>query len=196
VVEFGLQYRQKYNYVEPRILNVSSSRRCCSTYKRISEQTSVNKRSGRKCSNYEKLEKEYQEVQEHWEEYGDKPSWDRMFILINLAVFNAVNKKLEHLLEKEEIEGRALDITMNILRALLNKKERGEEWKLGKLSSAVHLPCKALYKKELQFNDKLLGEDAFTGEDSETGVQTIMEFADSYLEQGTGIYHLHGGIDR
>lgn len=152
------------------------------------EQNQKHKISGRKKSNYEKLEKEYQEAQSHWDTYEDKPSWDKMFMLINLAVFNCINKKLEHILDREEIEGRALDVTMDILSSLLNKKKKGEEWKINKVSSFVYYPCLAIYNKQLQFEDKVLGEEYYTNTDDE-GNTSIKEFKDSKMENG--IFHLH-----
>lgn len=152
------------------------------------EQNQKHKVSGRKKSNYEKLEKEYQETQSHWEIHEDKPSWDKMFMLINLAVFNCINKKLEHILDREEIEGRALDVTMDILSSLLNKKKKGEEWKINKVSSFVYYPCLAIYNKQLQFEDKVLGEEYYTTTDDE-GNTSIKEFKDSKMENG--IFQLH-----
>lgn len=152
------------------------------------EQNQKHKISGRKKSNYEKLEKEYQEAQSHWEIYEDKPSWDKMFLLINLAVFNCINKKLEFILDREEIEGRALDVTMDILSSLLNKKKKGEEWKINKVSSFVYYPCLAIYNKQLQFEDRVLGEEYYTKTDDE-GNTYIKEFKDSKMENG--IFHLH-----
>lgn len=154
------------------------------------EQNDKHKISGRKRSNYEKLEKEYQEAQSHWEIYQDKPSWDKMFNLINLAVFNCVNKKLEHILDREEIEGRSLDITVTIMNSLLQKKSKGKYWKISKVSSFVHYPCFAIYSEKLKFQDKVLGEDAYTVTDNE-GNSTIMEYEDSYMKNG--IYYLHRG---
>lgn len=154
------------------------------------EQNDKHKISGRKRSNYEKLEKEYQEAQSHWEIYQDKPSWDKMFNLINLAVFNCVNKKLEHILDREEVEGRSLDITITIMNSLLRKKSKGKDWKISKVSSFVHYPCFAIYGEKLKFQDKVLGEDAYTVTDNE-GNTTIMEYEDSYMKDG--IYYLHGG---
>ena len=87
------------------------------------EQNSVNKRSQRKCADYERLEAEYQEAQEHWELYQDRESWNRMWLGIQLAVFNVANKKLEGLLPQEEITERSTDITCNIIRSLLKKKK-------------------------------------------------------------------------
>lgn len=147
------------------------------------EQNQKHKISGRKKSNYEKLEKEYQEAQSHWEIYEDKPSWDKMFMLINLATFNCINKKLEFILDREEIEGRALDVTMDILSSLLNKKKKGEEWKINKVSSFVYYPCLAIYNKQLQFEDKVLGEGSYTYI-NEDEISTMAETQESQLIDG------------
>ena len=111
-----------------------------------------------------------------------------MFTLINLAVFNCINKKLERILEREEIEGRALDITITIMNSILQKRSKGKVWKISKVSSFVHYPCFAIYNEKLQFEDKVLGVDSYTVTDEE-GNTSIMEFEDSYMENG--IYHLH-----
>lgn len=120
-------------------------------------KTCINKRTGRRCRNFEEAEREYQEAQSAWEEnQSNKAAWDKMFLLVQAAVFNNLNKDLEHKLDREEIEGRALDITMNIMRSILNKRAQGLPWKIGKVSSAVHLPCMARYDKKLQFYDKCI----------------------------------------
>ena len=152
------------------------------------EQNSVNKRSQRKCADYERLEAEYQEAQEHWELYQDQESWNRMWLGIQLAVFNAANKKLEGLLPQEEITERSTDITCNIIRSLLKKKKNGKKWKIDKLSSFAYLPCLALYSPALKHYDKLLTEDKYTKTDS-TGRTAVLEYSDSYIEDG--IYHIH-----
>lgn len=156
------------------------------------EQNCKNKRSGRKCADYNKIEEQFQEDQKHWEEFKDKESWDKMFLAVQLAVFNCINKRLEKLLPRDEIEGRALDITCTIMQGILNKIEKGKDWKIEKLSSHVYKPCLAIYSESLKFYDQTLGEDAFmiTNED---GDYTMMEYEDSFVEKGTGIYHLRGG---
>lgn len=155
------------------------------------EQNNINKRSGRKCADYTKLEQEYQEAQRQWDENQDKNSWDKMWLLIQLAVFNCINKKLEHILPKEDIEERSLDVTCNIMRSLINKRNKGKKWKIEKVSSFVHLPCKYIYNEKWKFEDQILGEEAFTSL-NEDGEITMMEFEDSYVDEN-GFYHLHGG---
>lgn len=152
------------------------------------EQKCINRRSRRKCANYEQLEAEYQQNQEHWDKYQDKESWNKMWTAIQLAVFNAVNKRLEHILPKEEIEERATDITCNIIRSLLKKKKNGKPWKIGKLSSAVYLPCLALYAPDLKNYDELLDESYYTHQTNQK-TNSIREYDDTYIENG--IYHLH-----
>lgn len=144
--------------------------------------------NGRKHTDYAKKEQEYQDAQNHFEQYNDKPSWDKMYMLINLAVFNSINKKLEHVLAREDIEGKAIDITNIIMSGLLKKKNAGKEWKIDKVSSYVHLPCLALYRKQLHFEEIVLGESSYTGKD-EFGEETMIEFEDSYNDGG--IYHQH-----
>lgn len=151
-------------------------------------QNRNNRRSGKRCADYEQLEKEYQEAQEHWSLYQDAKSWERMWLGINLAVFNVCNMKLEGILPKDEIEDRASDITYNIIRSMLKKKKNGKPWKIEKLSSAVYLPCLALYSPALKHYDKLLTENKYTKTDS-TGRTAILEYSDSYIEDG--IYHIH-----
>lgn len=152
------------------------------------DQNRNNRRSGKRCADYEQLEKEYQEAQEHWSLYQDAKSWERMWLGINLAVFNVCNMKLEGILPKDEIEDRASDITYNIIRSMLKKKKNGKPWKIEKLSSAVYLPCLALYSPALKHYDKLLTENKYTKTDS-TGRTAILEYSDSYIEDG--IYHIH-----
>ena len=150
----------------------------------------INKRSGRKRNyDYELKEKEYQEAQEHWDKYQDKKSWDAMFLDIHLCVFNTINKKLERVLDKETIEERAMDITIGIMSNIKKRRDAGKPWKIGKVSSFVYLPCLSIYHEKLKFNDKILDQSAYTYID-EMGNERIMEFEDSYMENG--IYHLHG----
>lgn len=151
-------------------------------------QNRNNRRSGKRCADYEQLEKEYQEAQEHWSLYQDAKSWERMWLGINLAVFNVCNMKLEGILPKDEIEDRASDITYNIIRSMLKKKKNGKPWKIEKLSSAVYLPCLALYSKALIFYDRTLGEKAFI-KYNDSNVRIYRECADSYMENG--ILHIH-----
>lgn len=158
----------------------------------MTKQNCINKRSGRKCRNFEEAEQEYQIAQAAWElDQNNKKAWDSMFILVNNAVFNSLNKDLEHKLAKEEIEGRSLDITMNIMRAILNKRKKGTPWKLGKLSSAVYLPCMAKYDKKWQFVDTCLLESTYIPEEVETpGIESILESAE--YARGYGFYCVSG----
>lgn len=195
-------------------------------------QEKINKRSGRKCQDFEVAEREYQIAQKEWKENKNNlKSWQKMFTLISTAVFNTCNRKLEHILDKEEIEQRAMDITCGIMAGIKKKRAEQEKWdidaprlteevksmsffsrltgkakntlinstieivigkrpvwEIEKVSSAVYLPCLAIYSEKLQFEDKILGEDSYTVED-EDGNTSIMEFEDSYMENG--IYHLH-----
>ena len=85
-------------------------------------------------------------------------------------------------------KGRALDITITIMNSILQKRRKGKVWKISKVSSFVHYPCFAIYNEKLKFEDKVLGEGSYTVTDDE-GNTSIMEFEDSYMENG--IYHLH-----
>lgn len=149
-------------------------------------QNCINKRSGRKCRNFDEAEREYQEAQSAWElDQNNKKAWDTMFLLINAAVFNSLNKDLEFKLPKDEIEGRSLDITMNIMRALLNKRRKGQPWKIEKVSSAVHLPCMAKYDMRLQFADNCLSESWFIQDDITTE-ETAYIFDDPDYQYAAG----------
>lgn len=129
------------------------------------KQTKINKRTGRKCSDYSESEQLFQEAQKKWaDDINDKQAWDTMWSLIQQAVFNNVNSKLEGLLPKEEIEGRALDVTMTIMAGIKKKRENGKEWTIDKVSSYVYLPCLAIYNSKLKFADHLLTEDYYSGE--------------------------------
>lgn len=159
----------------------------------MANQDCINKRTGRKCRNFEEAEKEYQIAQEAWDKnQNDKSAWDSMFLLINAAVFNSLNKDLEHKLEREEIEGRSLDITMNIMRAILNKRRKGLQWKIGKVSSAVHLPCMAKYDMKLQFADTCLPESAFIKNDVYNEQVYIFDNSEYRYSQGYGFYSISG----
>ncbi len=147
------------------------------------EQDQKHKISGRKKSNYEKLERDYQEAQSHWDTYEDKPSWDKMFTLINLATFNCINKKLEFVLDREQIEERALDATIIIMNSILKKRSKGKDWKIGKVSSYVHYACLSIYNKQLQFEDKVLGEGSYTYI-NEDEISTMAETQESQLIDG------------
>lgn len=133
-------------------------------------QNKKNKNSGKKCSDYSQLEKDFQEAQDNWEKNKDKSSWDKMFFFINLAVFNNINKKLNNILSKEVIEERALDITITIMTSIVKKRENNINWKIKKLSSFVYLPCLAIYSEKLQFEDKILDEKFLGNSDIDYGI--------------------------
>ena len=155
------------------------------------EQNCINKRSGRKCQDFEKAEKDFQRAQVAWKaNQNDKKAWDKMFLLIQTAVFNYMNKDLEFKLDKETIEERSLDITCNIMQSLINKRNKGLDWEIKKVSSFVGLPCMARFKESYKNWDKTLGEDSFITL-NEDGKEVMMEYEDSVMKNG--IYYLHEG---
>lgn len=127
----------------------------------------INRRSGRKRNHkYSELEERFQQAQKEWAaNENDIKAWQTMFGLIQLAVFNSINKKLECKLEREEIEQRSLDITADIMSSLKRKRAKGNEWKIDKVSSYVYMPCMAIYSPSLQFQDKQLPESSFISVD-------------------------------
>lgn len=193
-------------------------------------QNKINKRSGRKCQDFDEAEKEYQTAQEEWKDNENNlEAWQTMFSLMNTAVFNICNKKLEGVLDKEEIEGRALDITCVIMAGIKKKRAKQEywdeefpkivnevkslsffsglnckakkhltnyivdvvigerpDWEVGKVSSYAYTPCLALYKKQLQFEDQLLGQDEIEPDESDMddgfyhNVKTDWEYKEGY----------------
>lgn len=193
-------------------------------------QNKINKRSGRKCQDFDEAEKEYQTAQEEWKENENNlEAWQTMFSLMNTAVFNICNKKLEGVLDKEEIEGRALDITCVIMAGIKKKRAKQEywdeefpkivnevkslsffsglnckakkhltnyivdvvigerpDWEVGKVSSYAYTPCLALYKKQLQFEDQLLGQDEIEPDESDMddgfyhNIKTDWEYKEGY----------------
>lgn len=159
----------------------------------MAEQNCINKRSGRRCRNFEEAEAEYQTAQSEWEkDINNKKAWDKMWNLINAAVFNSLNKDLEYKLSREIIEERAMDITCNVMSALKNKRAKGKDWKVGKVSSLVHPFCLAKYKADWQNWDQIGFEDSFTYTD-EDGNETMMEFEDSAMKGG--VYQIHKDLD-
>lgn len=155
------------------------------------EQNCINKRSGRKCQDFEKAEKDFQMAQVAWKaNQSDKKAWDKMFLLIQTAVFNYMNKDLEFKLDRETIEERSLDITCNIMQSLINKRNKGLDWEIKKVSSFVGLPCMARFKESYKNWDKTLGEDSFITL-NEDGKEVMMEYEDSVMKNG--IYYLHEG---
>lgn len=193
-------------------------------------QNKINKRSGRKCQDFDEAEKEYQTAQEEWKNNENNlEAWQTMFSLMSTAVFNICNKKLEGVLDKEEIEGRALDITCVIMAGIKKKRAKQEywdkefpkivnevkslsffsglnckakkhltnyivdvvigerpDWEVGKVSSYAYTPCLALYKKQLQFEDQLLGQDEIEPDESDMddgfyhNVKTDWEYKEGY----------------
>jgi hypothetical protein len=136
---------------------------------------------------------------------------------------------LEGVLDKEEIEGRALDITCVIMAGIKKKRAKQEywdeefpkivndvkslsffsglnckakkhltnyivdvvigerpDWEVGKVSSYAYTPCLALYKKQLQFEDQLLGQDEIEPDESDMddgfyhNVKTDWEYKEGY----------------
>lgn len=138
---------------------------------------------------YSEEEASFQKAQDSWEKNRDKNSWEMMFSLVLLAVFNCVNKKLEGKLEKEEIEQRSLDVAMNIMEGIRKKAAAGEAWKIQKLSSFVYLPCLSVYSKKQEFEDKILPSEKYMRADS-SGVESVRETANT--ESVDGIIRLKG----
>ena len=139
-----------------------------------------------KASKYSKDEKIFQDAQEHWEKHGDLKSWNVMYIQIQKACFNCINKKLCRKIDNEVIESYSHDVTLNILSGLMAKKLRGEFWKIARLSAFVHMPCMAIYEKQKIFEDKILDESAYTF--YEDGKETTKETENSFIRDG--IIHL------
>lgn len=135
---------------------------------------------------YNADEKEFQIAQESWEKNSDLKSWSVMYIKIQKACFNCINKKLVGKVPNETVEDYSHDITLNILNQISNKRARGEFWKIAKLSAFVHMPCMAIYQKQKEFEDKILDESAYTL--FENGKEHIRETEDSYIKDG--IIHL------
>ena len=155
------------------------------------EQNCINKRSGRKCQDFEKAEKDFQMAQVAWKaNQNDKKAWNKMWLLMQTAVFNYMNKDLEFKLDRETIEERSLDITCNIMQSLINKRNKGLDWEIKKVSSFVGLPCMARFKESYKNWDKTLGEDSFITLNKD-GKEVMMEYEDSVMKNG--IYYLHEG---
>lgn len=139
-----------------------------------------------KDNGYSKDEKEFQDAQDHWEKDGDLKSWHIMYIKIQKACFNCINKKLVGKVPNTTVEDYSHDITLNILNQISKKRSRGEFWKIAKLSAFVHLPCMAIYQKQKEFEDKILDEFAYTLFDDNG--EKIRETEESYIKDG--IIHL------
>ena len=136
---------------------------------------------------YNEDEKAFQEAQESWERNGDLKSWNVMYIKIQKACFNCINKKLVGIVPNTTVEDYSHDITLNILNQIAKKRARHEFWKIAKLSAFVHLPCMSIYQKQKEFEDRILDESAYTlfGDDGEK----IRETESSYIDDN-GIYHI------
>lgn len=136
---------------------------------------------------YNEDEKTFQAAQDSWEKNGDLKSWNVMYIKIQKACFNCINKKLVGKVPNLTIEDYSHDVTLNILNQINRKRVRHEFWKIAKLSAFVHLPCMSIYQKQKEFEDKVLDESAYTlfGEDGEK----IKEPESSYIDEN-GIYHI------
>lgn len=139
-----------------------------------------------KASKYSEDESIFQKAQEHWEKHGDLESWNVMYIKIQKACFNCLNQKLCRVIPNEKIEGYSHDVTLNILNGINKKKARGEFWKIARLSAFVYLPCKAIYKKQNEFEDRILDESAYTT--FKDGKETVEEKEDSFFSDG--IFHI------
>lgn len=137
-------------------------------------------------SKYRKDEDEFQSAQEHFEKFGDLKSWGLMYIKIQKACFNTINKKLCHKIPHEVIESYSHDITIRIMNGLRKKMAEKHFWKIGRLSAFVHFPCMAIYDKQWQFEDRVLDESAYTI--FEDGQNKIKEREESYFKDG--ILHL------
>lgn len=146
----------------------------------------VNKRTGKKQNyDYTQKELEFQNAQSEWEkDIHNVKAWQTMFNLIQLACFNNINKKLEKVIPKPEIESKSIDITLNIMELILKKRKNNQDWKIKKVSSYVYLPCLAIYKKQTQFEDNLLlGENYFINKDTDeefTQNQTYIQGGEYY----------------
>lgn len=136
---------------------------------------------------YNEDEEAFQKAQESWEKNGDSKSWNVMYIKIQKACFNCINKKLVGKVPNLTIEDYSHDVTLNILNQISKKRTRHEFWKIAKLSAFVHLPCMSIYQKQKEFEDRILDESAYTlfGEDGEK----IKETESSYIDDN-GIYHI------
>ena len=136
---------------------------------------------------YNEDEEAFQKAQESWEKNGDLKSWNVMYIKIQKACFNCINKKLVGKVPNLTIEDYSHDVTLNILNQISKKRTRHEFWKIAKLSAFVHLPCMSIYQKQKEFEDRILDESAYTffGEDGEK----IKETESSYIDDN-GIYHI------
>ena len=136
---------------------------------------------------YSADEKEFQTAQEHWEKKGDLKSWNIMYVKIQKACFNCINKKLVGKVPNSIIEDYSHDVTLNILSNISKKRQQGKFWKIAKLSAFVHMPCMSIYQKQKEFEDKILDESAYTLFNGNS--EKIRETESSYIDDN-GIYHI------
>lgn len=136
---------------------------------------------------YNEDERAFQKAQDSWERNGDLKSWNVMYIKIQKACFNCINKKLVGKVPNTTVEDYSHDITLNILNQIAKKRARHEFWKIAKLSAFVHLPCMSIYQKQKEFEDKILDESAYTL--FSDGSEKIRESEDSFIDDN-GIYHI------
>ena len=132
-----------------------------------SKKTKKHKISGRKRQDFDKAEVDFQIAQAKWAlDEHDREAYDAMWFFIQTAVFNLLNKFLENKLPREDIEERSLDITCSIIKMIVKKRQKGLDWRIRKLSSAVYMPCLARFDKRLQFWDSMsyLETDEDSGE--------------------------------
>jgi hypothetical protein len=138
------------------------------------------------ASRYSDDEAEFQKAQEHWDKHGDLKSWQKMYEKIQKACFNCINKKLVSVIPKDEIESYSHDVTISILNVINKKRLLGKFWKIARLSAFVYLPCKSIYQKQNEFEDRVLDESAYTT--FKDGKETVKEKEDSFFKDG--IFHI------
>ena len=156
-------------------------------YRKAEEAFQILREKLSKDNGYNADEKEFQKAQEHWEKYGDVKSWNVMYIKIQKACFNCINKKLVGKVPNSIIEDYSHDVTLNILSNISKKRQQGKFWKIAKLSAFVHMPCMSIYQKQKEFEDKILDESAYTLFDGSS--EKIRETESSYIDDN-GIYHI------
>lgn len=156
-------------------------------YKKKEEEFQKLRAALSRDNGYNEDEQVFQEAQDSWEKNGDLKSWNVMYIKIQKACFNCINKKLVGKVPNTTVEDYSHDVTLNILNQIAKKRARHEFWKIAKLSAFVHLPCMSIYQKQKEFEDRILDESAYTlfGEDGEK----IKETESSYIDDN-GIYHI------
>lgn len=156
-------------------------------YKKAEDEFQKLRQKLTRDNGYNEDERAFQKAQDSWEKNGDLKSWNVMYIKIQKACFNCINKKLVGKVPNTTVEDYSHDITLNILNQIAKKRARHEFWKIAKLSAFVHLPCMSIYQKQKEFEDKILDESAYTlfGDDGEK----IKETESSYIDEN-GIYHI------